>query len=43
MGLEVGRNGDGWEVAVNDIDLSERGKQLFEKEKLVSRFLLLYF
>jgi GMP synthase-like glutamine amidotransferase len=35
MGVKVGRNDDGWEAAVNDIDLSERGKQLFGKEKLV--------
>ncbi len=35
MGVKVGRNHDGWEAAVNDVDLSERGKQLFGKEKLV--------
>jgi GMP synthase-like glutamine amidotransferase len=35
MGVKVGRNEDGWEAAVNDIDLTERGKQLFGKEKLV--------
>ncbi len=43
MGVKVGRNGDGWEVAVNDINLSERGKRLFEKEKLVSHTPPLYF
>lgn len=34
MGVEVGRNDDGWEVAVNDFDLSETGRRLFGKEKL---------
>jgi GMP synthase-like glutamine amidotransferase len=35
MGIKIGRNPDGWEAAVNDIDLSEKGKQLFGKGKLV--------
>ncbi|ERF68940.1 hypothetical protein EPUS_08174 [Endocarpon pusillum Z07020] len=34
MGVKVGRNEAGWEAAVDDFDLSERGKQLFGKEKL---------
>ncbi|KAK4933900.1 hypothetical protein LTR66_015832 [Elasticomyces elasticus] len=29
MGVKVGRNADGWEVAVNDVQLSARGKELF--------------
>ena len=36
MGVEVGRNDDGWEAAVYDVDLSEKGKQLFGKDKLVN-------
>jgi anthranilate/para-aminobenzoate synthase component II len=35
MGVKVGRNEDGWEVAVNDVALSESGKRLFGKDKLV--------
>ena len=31
----VGRNPDGWEAAVNDVQLSEKGKELFGIEKLV--------
>lgn len=36
MAVKVGRNDDGWEAAVHDFDLSERGKQIFGKDKLVS-------
>jgi GMP synthase-like glutamine amidotransferase len=36
MGVKVGRNDDGWEAAVHDVDLSEKGKQLFGKDKLVN-------
>jgi GMP synthase-like glutamine amidotransferase len=36
MGVRVGRNDDGWEAAVYDVDLSEKGKQLFGKDKLVN-------
>lgn len=43
MGVKLGRNDDGWEVAVNDVDLSEKGKQLFGKETLASDFLWLSF
>ena len=37
MGVKVGRNEAGWEAAVDDVELSERGKQVFGKEKLVMR------
>lgn len=36
MGVEVGRNADGWEAAVNDVQLSRKGQELFELENLVS-------
>jgi hypothetical protein len=32
---KVGRNPDGWEAAVNDVQLSEKGKELFGVDKLV--------
>lgn len=35
MGATVGRNDDGWETAVNDVQLTKKGKELFEKESLV--------
>ncbi len=35
MGVKVGRNDLGWEAAVDDVDLSEKGKQVFGKDKLV--------
>lgn len=38
MGAKVGRSGDGWEASVDDIDLLPRGKQLFNKERLVIGF-----
>ncbi|KIW63875.1 hypothetical protein PV04_08845 [Phialophora macrospora] len=31
---KVGRNPDGWEAAVNDVQLSEKGKELFGVDKL---------
>lgn len=37
MGVKVGRNEAGWEAAVDHVDLTERGKQLFGMEKLVMR------
>jgi GMP synthase-like glutamine amidotransferase len=36
MGVEVGRNKDGWEAAVNDVELTEKGKEVFGVEVLVS-------
>lgn len=34
MGAKVGRSADGWEAGVNDVNLSDKGKQIFGKEKL---------
>ena len=36
MGVKVGRSEKGWEVAVVDVDLTLKGKELFGLEKLVS-------
>ncbi|PLB42164.1 type 1 glutamine amidotransferase [Aspergillus candidus] len=33
-GMKVGKSGVGWEIAVCDMDLSDRGKEIFGKEKL---------
>lgn len=35
MGVKVGRNPDGWEAAVNEVQLSEKGKELFGLDTLV--------
>lgn len=35
LGVEVGRNADGWEAAVNEVQLSQRGQELFGLENLV--------
>ncbi|RAH79966.1 class I glutamine amidotransferase [Aspergillus japonicus CBS 114.51] len=34
LGVKVGRNPQGWELAVCEVDLSEQGRELFGKEKL---------
>ncbi|ODH14135.1 hypothetical protein ACO22_06677 [Paracoccidioides brasiliensis] len=34
LGLKVGRNEEGWEVAVHDVDLTEKGKELLGLSKL---------
>jgi hypothetical protein len=34
----VGRNPDGWEAAVNDVQLSEKGKEVFGVDSIVSPF-----
>ncbi|KAJ5279294.1 hypothetical protein N7478_004666 [Penicillium angulare] len=34
LGAKVGRNDQGWEAAVCDVDLTEKGKELFGLEKL---------
>ena len=36
MGVEVGRNPNGWETAVNEVQLTEKGKQVFQSDTLVS-------
>lgn len=35
LGSRVGRNPNGWEVAVSDVNLTEPGKELFGREILV--------
>ena len=35
MGVKVGKSDRGWEVSVMDMELTEKGKELFGKEKLV--------
>lgn len=34
MGVKVGRNPEAWEVAVNDVQLTEKGRELFGKDTL---------
>lgn len=34
MGVAVGRNADGWEAAVNDVQLTAKGKEIFGVEDL---------
>jgi hypothetical protein len=41
MGVKVGRNPDGWESAVHDIQLTAKGKEIFQKDSLV-RFVFPY-
>lgn len=36
LGVKVGRNDAGWEISVCDVDLTEKGKELFQRDKLVS-------
>jgi GMP synthase-like glutamine amidotransferase len=35
MGMKVGRSDNGWEVSVTDVDLTEKGKEIFGKKDLV--------
>lgn len=35
LGVKVGRSDKGWELSVLDMDLTEQGKKLFGKDKLV--------
>lgn len=35
LGVKVGRNPDGWEAAVNEVELTQKGKELFRLDKLV--------
>jgi GMP synthase-like glutamine amidotransferase len=35
LGMKVGRNDDGWEAAVTNVELSAKGKELFGKDTLV--------
>jgi GMP synthase-like glutamine amidotransferase len=41
MGVKVGRNPDGWESAVHDMQLTAKGKEIFQKDSLV-RFVFLH-
>lgn len=36
LGAKVGLSSKGWEIAVCNMDLTEQGKKLFGKDKLVS-------
>jgi GMP synthase-like glutamine amidotransferase len=40
LGVPVGRSDIGWEIAVCDVDLTEKGKALFGKDTLVGLFFL---
>jgi GMP synthase-like glutamine amidotransferase len=35
LGVEVGRSRNGWEISVVDVDLTEKGREIFGKDKLV--------
>lgn len=35
MHVKVGRNDDGWETAVNEVQLTTKGKEIFQSETLV--------
>lgn len=35
MGAKVGRSDQGWEIAVCDMELTEKGKEVFGLEKIV--------
>ena len=35
MGVRVGRNDGGWEAAVTDVTLTDKGKEIFGVDKLV--------
>ena len=37
VGAKVGRSDKGWEVAVTEVDLTDKGKQVFGLDKMVSR------
>jgi GMP synthase-like glutamine amidotransferase len=43
LGADVGRNDVGWEISVCEVDLTERGKELFQRGKLVSYDPFSYF
>ena len=36
MDVEVGRNDQGWEAAVNEVQLTAKGREIFGKDTLVS-------
>lgn len=41
LGAKVGRSDEGWEVSVCEMDLTEKGKELFGRDKLVNLLCLL--
>lgn len=41
LGAKVGRNDKGWEISVCDVQLTEKGKELFERETLVRIFYII--
>ncbi|KAK5696963.1 hypothetical protein LTS12_028557, partial [Elasticomyces elasticus] len=40
--VKVGRSELGWEISVSEVDLTEQGKKLFGKDKLVRRLQVFY-
>lgn len=36
LGVKVGRSEVGWEISVCEMDLTDKGKELFGRDKLVS-------
>lgn len=36
MGAPVGKSDKGWEIAVTDVDLTDKGKAIFQLDKMVS-------
>lgn len=39
LGTKVGPNDQGWEISVCDMDLTNKGKELFGQDKLVRYFI----
>jgi GMP synthase-like glutamine amidotransferase len=37
VGAHVGKSNKGWEVAVTEVELTEKGKEIFEMDKMVGR------
>lgn len=42
MGARLGRSDQGWEVAVTEVDLTDKGKAIFQLDKMVSSLSLLF-
>jgi GMP synthase-like glutamine amidotransferase len=38
LGVKVGRSDDGWEISVLPVELSAKGKEIFQQDTLVSCF-----
>ena len=41
MGVKVGRSDDGWEISVLPVELSAKGKEIFQQDKLVCFIILI--